>query len=70
MEVLKTRSACPDFGQILGKIFDQVFGQVFDKVFGQIFDQGFWNRKYSVQFYQEEEHDQKKNNYKQLVRNK
>ena len=28
-EVLKTRSACPDFGQILGQIFDQVLARIF-----------------------------------------
>ena len=28
-EVLKTRSACPDFGQILGQLFDQVLARIF-----------------------------------------
>ena len=28
-EVLKTRSACPDFGQIFGQIFDQVLARIF-----------------------------------------
>ena len=44
------------FPNIFGNIFDQAFGQVFD----QIFVQGFLTRKYSVQFYQDEEkHKQK-----------
>jgi len=52
--VLKTRSACPDFGQILVRFWSdlgQIFGQVFDEGFGQV----FWSRKYSVQFYSDRE---------------
>ena len=39
------------WGQILDQIFDQGLGQLFDQIFDQALDQGFWTRKYSVQFY-------------------
>jgi len=45
--VLKTRSACLDFDQILGRFFSHFF----DGVFGQV----FWSRQYSVQFYRDRE---------------
>ena len=38
---------------------DQVFDNVFGQVCRQIFDQGFWTRKYSVEFYQDEENQEK-----------
>ena len=38
-----------------GQIFDQVVGQVFDQGLGQMFEQNVWTRKYSVQFYQDEQ---------------
>ena len=37
--------------QIFAQIFDQVLGQILDQIFDQVLDQGFWTRKYSVQFY-------------------
>ena len=39
------------FDQIFAQIFDQVLGQILDQIFDQVSDQGFWSRKYSVQFY-------------------
>ena len=48
---IRTLTSHQVLGQILDQIFDQVLGQILDQIFDQVLDQGFWTRKYSVQFH-------------------
>ena len=52
---IRTLTSHQVLGQILDQIFDQIFdqvlGQILDQIFDQVLDQGFWSRKYSVQFH-------------------
>ena len=48
---IRTLTSHQVFGQILEHIIDKVLGQKLDQIFDQVLDQGFWTRKYSVQFY-------------------
>ena len=50
---IRTLTGHQVFGQILDQILDQVLGQILDQIFDQVLDQGFWTRKYSVQFYRD-----------------